>query len=188
MGLTPSADRPLRQYSRGMLQRVGIAQALVNDPDLVFLDEPMLGLDPVGRYEVRRIILGLRERGTTLCFSTHVLSDAESLCDRVAVLNQGKLHGLGQLDELLELRASTQEILTTGVAPERLGALGPRVQAVRRAGDTVALQVASGELYVVIGQLRELQATILSVTPVRASLEDYFFEAFGTVKQPERMD
>ena len=86
------------------------------------------------------------------------------------------------------LRASTQEILTTGVAPERLEALGPRVRAVRRAGDTVALQVAPGDLYAVIGQLRELQAVILSVTPVRASLEDYFFEAFGTVKQPERMD
>ena len=185
VGLTPVAGRALRHFSRGMLQRVGIAQALINDPDLVFLDEPMLGLDPVGRHEVRRIILDLRERGKTVCFSTHILSDVESLCDRVAVLNEGKLHGLGRLDELLELKTSSLEVLVSAVSPEFLDSLGAEIQGHHTAGDKVAIEVAPDRLYALMERLEAQQAAVLSVTPVRASLEDYFFEAFGTQKKSE---
>ena len=95
VGLSGSADVQLRKFSKGMLQRVGIAQAILHDPQVVFLDEPMSGLDPVGRREVRDIILELKNQGRTIFFSTHILSDAEMLCDRVAVLVGGKLQGVG---------------------------------------------------------------------------------------------
>ena len=187
-GLEAVADRALRNFSRGMLQRVGVAQALINQPDLVFLDEPMLGLDPVGRHEVRRIILDLREQGKTVCFSTHILSDVESLCDRVAILNQGKLHGLGQLDEILALEVSAQEVVVGGATPALLEATGRLTAGVREAGDKVALQVKSENLFPLFDAVQEQHGQVLSVTPVRASLEDYFFEKFGTQKLPDRTD
>lgn len=93
--------KQLRQYSKGMLQRIGIAQALINDPDLVFLDEPMSGLDPTGRFQVREIILALKREGKTIFFNSHILSDVEVICDRIAILDQGELICVGNLDELL---------------------------------------------------------------------------------------
>lgn len=103
VGLAQSAakKKQLRQYSKGMLQRIGMAQALINDPDLVFLDEPMSGLDPMGRYQIREIILSLKEQGKTIFFNSHVLSDVELICDRVAILAQGELICMGSLNELL---------------------------------------------------------------------------------------
>jgi ABC-2 type transport system ATP-binding protein len=103
VGLPKSAavKKQLRQYSKGMLQRIGMAQALINDPDLVFLDEPMSGLDPLGRYQMREIILSLKKQGKTVFFNSHVLSDVEKICDRVAILAQGELISMGTLDELL---------------------------------------------------------------------------------------
>ena len=94
--------KPLRQYSKGMLQRVGLAQALINDPDIVFLDEPMSGLDPTGRYRVREVILSLKSQGKTIFFNSHILSDVEMICDRVAILAQGRLICSGRLEELLD--------------------------------------------------------------------------------------
>jgi ABC-2 type transport system ATP-binding protein len=185
VGMTTAADRALRHFSRGMLQRIGVAQALINDPDLVFLDEPMLGLDPVGRFEVRRIILELRERGKTVCFSTHILSDVESLCDRVAILNQGKLHGLGQLDEILPLKTSEMEVVVATASPALLAAAKALAGGVREAGDKVAFQVDPARLHDLIDIVRTHRGQVLSVNPVRPSLEDYFFETFGTQKQPE---
>ena len=103
VGLSKSDARKkqLRRYSKGMLQRVGMAQALINDPELVFLDEPMSGLDPVGRYQMRKIILSLKEQGKTIFFNSHILSEVEQICDRVAILAQGELICAGSLDELL---------------------------------------------------------------------------------------
>src|SRR6202522_3605604 len=111
VGLAGSADVQLRKFSKGMLQRVGIAQAILHDPQVVFLDEPRSGLDPVGRREVRDIILGLKREGRTVFFSTHILSDAEMLCDRVAVLVGGKLQGVGAPNEMVPVQAGTMEIL-----------------------------------------------------------------------------
>ena len=187
-GLQPAAGTALRHYSRGMLQRVGLAQALINDPELVFLDEPMLGLDPVGRYEVRRIILELREQGKTVCFSSHVLSDVEALCDRVGILNQGKLHGLGQLDEILSLEATAMEVLVGGAGDGLLDSVKGIVAGVREAGDKVTFQVELEKLHELLARVRDHQGKLLSAVPVRMSLEDYFYETFGTKKLPERTD
>src|SRR3954451_713506 len=110
--------RQLRKYSKGMLQRVGLAQSLINDPEIVFLDEPMSGLDPVGRREIRELIAGLREKGTTVFMSTHILSDIEALCDEVAILRGGKLAASGSLDSLLSTdnESRTLEISVQNVA------------------------------------------------------------------------
>ena len=103
VGLEQSAarEKQLRQYSKGMLQRIGMAQALINDPEVVFLDEPMSGLDPLGRYQIREIILSLKAQGKTIFFNSHVLSDVEKICDRVAILARGELLCIGSLQELL---------------------------------------------------------------------------------------
>lgn len=100
VGMTQAANTQLRKYSKGMLQRIGVAQALVNDPEIVFLDEPMSGLDPVGRHQLREIILDLKREGKTIFFNTHILSDVELLCDRVGILNQGKLVASGKVHDL----------------------------------------------------------------------------------------
>src|ERR687893_538814 len=119
-----SWDKQLRKFSKGMLQRVGLAQALVNDPSIVFLDEPMSGLDPVGRREVRDLIASLRTRGTTVFFCSHILADIEVLCDRAAVLRKGRLAHVGRLEELRQIDGGRpMELTISGVAdPARLAA------------------------------------------------------------------
>src|SRR5579872_4576847 len=111
VGLTAAADVQLRKFSKGMLQRVGLAQAILHDPQVVFLDEPMSGLDPVGRREVRDIMLRLKQQGRTVFFSTHILSDAEMLCDRVAVLAGGKLQGIGAPGQTVSFSVQGMEII-----------------------------------------------------------------------------
>jgi len=185
VGLTEAADIALRFFSRGMLQRVGIAQALVNDPELVFLDEPMLGLDPVGRREVRDLILRLGAAGKTVCFSTHVLPDVESVCSRVAILNRGRLHGLGTLGEILKIHVQASEVLVSGFSAALVEALRRLTDGVRVAGDKLSATVPDEQLYTVIDCVRQQGGRLLAVNPVRASLEDYFFEQFGTEKVPE---
>ena len=124
----PSPDMSrLRRFSKGMVQRAGIAQALINDPDVVFLDEPMTGLDPIGRREVRDLVLQLREEKKTVFFSTHILSDAETLCDRVAILNRGQLQGCGELRQILSLGASATELILENPPEAVLEELRPLV-------------------------------------------------------------
>jgi ABC-2 type transport system ATP-binding protein len=172
VGLTQAANLQLRKFSKGMLQRVGIAQAILHDPNVVFLDEPMSGLDPIGRREVRDIILQLKREGRTVFFSTHILSDAEMLCDRVGVLVGGKLQGVGAPGDIVSLEVKAMEILTDlpagAVLPRSLAAYGTS------SGQRYRLQVPEGGLYSALDQLRDLGARILSVTPVRPTLEDYF--------------
>lgn len=115
VGLEDSTDKQLRKYSKGMLQRIGIAQALINDPEFLILDEPMSGLDPMGRKEVRDIILGLKAEGKTVIFSSHILSDVESICDRVGILIKGKLQFLESMDTLLNLEVESIEITASGL-------------------------------------------------------------------------
>jgi ABC-2 type transport system ATP-binding protein len=177
VGLSDAANVQLRKFSKGMLQRAGIAQAILHDPKVVFLDEPMSGLDPIGRREVRDIIQELKQRGCTVFFSTHILSDAEMLCDRVAVLVGGKLQGVGAPAELMSVEVHGMEILfevrDTSLLPPALTAGATPI------GQRYQIQVPEAELYGVIDQLRAAQARILSVTPVRPSLEDYFFRLVG---------
>ena len=185
VGLKEAGDSALRHFSRGMLQRVGIAQALINDPALLFLDDPMLGLDPVGRREVRDMILELRHQGKTIVFSTHILSDVEALCDRVAILNRGRLHGLGHLDTLLKMKAKAHEVLISEPSEALVAGLQKIAGAVHRAGDKVNATVAPDQLFAVIDCVRQNGGRLLAITPVQSSLEDYFFETFGTEKVPE---
>ena len=177
VGLAGAADLQLRKFSKGMLQRAGIAQAILHDPQVVFLDEPMSGLDPIGRREVRDIILELKQQGRTVFFSTHILSDAEMLCDRVAVLVQGKLHGVGSHGEIVSIEVHGMEILFEGHAGRALpAALTGRAEKI---GGRYRIQVPEAGLYSTLDELRGCDARILSVAPVRPTLEDYFLRVAG---------
>lgn len=172
VGLSAAADVQLRKFSKGMLQRAGVAQAILHDPRVVFLDEPMSGLDPVGRREVRDIILELKNQGRTVFFSTHILSDAEMLCDRVAVLVGGKLQGTGSPEEIVTIEVRGMEILfemrDARPLPTSLGREASHI------GDRYRIQVPEADLYSALDKLRDCRARILSVQPLRPTLEDYF--------------
>jgi ABC-2 type transport system ATP-binding protein len=175
VGLETARKIQLRKYSKGMLQRVGLAQAILHDPRVVILDEPMSGLDPLGRREVRDIILELKREGRTVLFSTHILSDAEMLCDRVGVIAGGKLRGVGAPDEIVGIQAHGMEILfeLLGVAastPRSAALLGTAM----KTGNRYRMHVEESELYATLDQLRETGARILSVTQMKASLEEFF--------------
>src|SRR5271157_4100318 len=156
VGLETARKIQLRKYSKGMLQRVGLAQAILHDPQVVILDEPMSGLDPLGRREVRDIILELKKKGRTVLFSTHILSDAEMLCDRVGVIVGGKLRGVGAPGEIVGMKAHGMEILF------ELPASGTSAAAIvakaTKTGDRYRLQVSEEELYGALEQLRAVGA------------------------------
>lgn len=174
VGLADAGNVQLRKFSKGMLQRVGIAQAIIHDPQIIFLDEPMSGLDPVGRREVRDIILDLKRQGRTVFFSTHILSDAEMLCDRVAVLLGGKLQGVGAPGEIVSMKVYGMEIFFE----MRDGSLLPTALAghATKIGERYRIEVPEEQLYPALEQLRSCQARILAVTPLRPTLEDYFLK------------
>lgn len=176
--------RPLRQYSKGMLQRVGLAQALVNDPELVILDEPMSGLDPVGRRDVRETILELRDQGRTVVFSSHILSDAELLCSRVGILAKGRLVASGTLSELTGSERRGAEIVVTGLADAAVDRIRPSVGRVNRIDDgRYSIEVdANVRPETVVAEIAVLGATLVSVTPLGASLEAVFMKALGTAQ------
>jgi ABC-2 type transport system ATP-binding protein len=176
VGLSRSADAPLRRYSKGMLQRVGLAQALVNEPELVFMDEPMSGLDALGRRMARDIIVDLKRKGCTVFFSTHILSDAEALCDSVALLRGGRLLRVGRLDEILQIDVTHLEVLASGVDEPTLRRIGLAEGAKHAMGERWRLEIASGGLGGAVQELEKAGGRILSVSPVRQSLEDYFFQ------------
>jgi ABC-2 type transport system ATP-binding protein len=177
VGLERSADLALRRFSKGMVQRAGLAQALVNDPELVILDEPMSGLDPIGRRLVRNIILDLKKAGKTILFSTHILTDAETLCDRVGVLRAGHLVDVGRLADILRLDVAHMEILMSGVDPARLSV--PGLHGYHTVGERHRLEVDEKALGAAIRAIEEAGGSILGVQPVRQSLEDYFFKEMG---------
>src|SRR6266704_1403849 len=176
VGLETVGKIQLRKYSKGMLQRAGMAQAILHDPKVVILDEPMSGLDPIGRREVRDIILGLKHEGKTVMFSTHILSDAEMLCDRVGVIVGGKLRGVGAPGQIVDMKTQGMEILF-----ELPGAnSAPLLSKATRTGDRYRLQMAEEELYGAIEQLRGAGARILSVSQVKATLEEFFMNLVET--------
>jgi ABC-2 type transport system ATP-binding protein len=173
----------LRKFSKGMLQRVGLAQALVNDPVIVFLDEPMSGLDPVGRREVRDLIAGLRNEGKTVFMNSHILSDIEVLCDRVAILKRGRLAHVGQLDELRRGAAGTAtdrfEVVITGTAAEKLAAelTNQTHFKITTTPSGLRVEVPDQELIdELISALRRTGGKLVSVQPIRQSLEDLFVD------------
>src|SRR5213595_3464161 len=170
VGLETAGKIQLRKYSKGMLQRAGMAQAILHDPKVVILDEPMSGLDPIGRREVRDIILELKKDGKTVMFSTHILSDAEMLCDRVGVIVGGKLRGVGAPGTLVNMKTLGMEILFELTKQSNV----PLLSSATRTGECYRLQVPEQELYGAIEQLRGAGARILSVSQVKATLEEFF--------------
>lgn len=174
VGLKDAGGTQLRKFSKGMLQRVGIAQAIIHEPKVVFFDEPMSGLDPMGRREVRDLMDQLRQEGKTVFFSTHILSDAEALCDRVAIINLGELQGVGAVADLTSSVQNNVEIIWQGTAvPQTLRALGAECHV---AGDTVRAIVREANQEAAIEALRRERVRLISIVPVRTSLEDYFMQ------------
>ncbi len=174
VGLPDAGRVQLRKFSKGMLQRVGIAQAILHDPKVVFFDEPMSGLDPMGRREVRDLMEQLKHEGKTVFFSTHILSDAEALCDHVAIINKGELQGVGAVAELTSSLDSKVELVWQGPAvPAALRTLGAECHVT---GDTVRAVLPEADQEAAIDAVRRDQLRLISVTPVRTSLEDYFMQ------------
>src|SRR5436309_5944527 len=174
VGLPDVGGVQLRKFSKGMLQRVGIAQAIIHDPKVVFFDEPMSGLDPMGRREVRDLMEQLKGEGKTVFFSTHILADAEALCDRVAIIHKRESRGVGAVAELTSSVHGHVEMVWQGaVVPASLRALGADCHVT---GDTVRAVLPEDKQDTAIEVLRRERLRLISVTPVRASLEDYFVQ------------
>jgi ABC-2 type transport system ATP-binding protein len=172
VGLLDAGGMQLRKFSKGMLQRVGIAQAILHEPKVLFFDEPMSGLDPMGRREVRDLMEELKQQGKTVFFSTHILSDAESLCDRVAIIHLGELRGVGAVADLTSSVEGKVEIVWHGSSvPDSLKSLTSEYLLT---GDTVRALVREANQDAAIDALRREGLRIISVTPVRTSLEEYF--------------
>ena len=180
VGLADARKLQLRKFSKGMVQRIGIAQAIINDPEVVFLDEPMSGLDPLGRMDVRKIILDLKARGVTVFFSSHILPDVEAICDRIAILNKGKLQQAGTLDEILKMKIEGHEAILARGSEDMLSFLRGCCDDVRPMGDRLQVRVRNQEQ---MRRLLSLTSThgleLISLNPIRPSLEEYFQSAVG---------
>jgi ABC-2 type transport system ATP-binding protein len=169
-----AAGLQLRKFSRGMLQRVGLAQALINDPALVILDEPLGGLDPIGRKEIRDIILGLRDAGKTVVFTSHILQDIEMICRRVAIIVGGRILSQGRLSDLVSEKVLFTEITVSGVPEAELAARGP---CVAEPGGRVMVKVADeADVEAVLETVRARKARIHSLVPRTQTLEDIFVD------------
>lgn len=176
-----SWNKQLRKFSKGMLQRTGLAQSLINEPEIVFMDEPMSGLDPIGRREIRELIAELRNKGTTVFMSTHILSDIEALCDNVAILRKGKLSATGKLDDLLTAHGEEQsfEINIKGVSAETLqnslaNLVGSNVVSKPNGAN---IQVADeADIEKVLQEMKKAGGKLVSIQPVKQSLEELFVE------------
>lgn len=173
----------LRKFSKGMLQRIGIAQAMLNDPQVVLLDEPMSGLDPVGRRDVRNLIMQMKAQGKTVFFSTHILSDAESLCDRVAILGRGKLMGVGKIADLLRRESGYEAVLECPDAATREALAKIAGRPSLESGGHVRLELAEDRVNELLALCATGRAHLLSLNAQRISLEDYFVEVLEKSSQ-----
>jgi ABC-2 type transport system ATP-binding protein len=192
VGLEKSASVQLRKFSRGMLQRIGIAQALVNDPELVILDEPLSGLDPVGRKEIRNIILDLRNQGRTVIFSSHVLSDVEAICDRVGILLQGKLQRIERLDAFLNIEVESVELAASGLDEMGISAIESLGGQIMNVGNKTVVGISDvrspggeGMLTNTMAVIRESGAKLISITSQTRSLEDLFTASDSAEEEAE---
>ncbi len=180
VGLTQARTRQLRKFSKGMLQRIGLAQAIIHDPELIILDEPMSGLDPIGRKQVRDVILSLRDQGKTVFFSTHIIPDVEMICDRVGIVVKGKLLASGRVDELVSGNTRSVEIVCEGLAPDQVSLVAPDAARVLTRGRQclIALPVPD-RLEEVLTGIRRHGGRLISVIPQKGSLEDLFLSQTG---------
>jgi ABC-2 type transport system ATP-binding protein len=182
VGLTRARGQSLKKFSKGMLQRAGLAQALMNDPELVVLDEPMSGLDPIGRKEVRDLILELRDAGKTVFFSTHILSDVEAITDRVAIVARGQLQAHGTPAELVSKTLQGVDVIVRLAAPE-VAALTAGAARVRRVGEELALTLgAEIDVDAWIARAHAAGAKIVQITPRHETLEDLFVREVAEAK------
>jgi ABC-2 type transport system ATP-binding protein len=178
VGLEHVASLQLRKFSRGMLQRIGLAQALINDPSLVFLDEPLGGLDPLGRKEIRDVIVRLKGEGKTVFLSSHILQDIEMICDRVAILVEGHIINQGPLQDLISEKVKVTEITISGIGPEDLRDLGEHYSA---QGGRILLKVFEEEkIATILQMIQTKKGKVHSLIPRTETLEDLFV---GAVKQ-----
>ena len=178
VGLEQSAGIQLRKFSRGMLQRIGLAQALINDPSLVFLDEPLGGLDPLGRKEIRDVIIRLKEEGKTVFLSSHILQDIEMICDRVAILVAGKIINLGALQDMISEKVSVTEITISGLQTSDCQDLGECYSA--QEGRILLKVFEEEKIPDVLRLIQTKKGKIHSLIPRMETLEDLFV---GAVKQ-----
>jgi ABC-2 type transport system ATP-binding protein len=180
VGLTPFRDKQLRTFSKGMLQRIGLAQALLNDPALVFLDEPTSGLDPVGRRLVRDIIADLKRRGTTIFLNSHLLSEVEITCDRVAFIKHGEVIRVSELKTLVN-GATSVTVRAHGLTPQVLAGLGKWGKDLRADGNQITLTVADESALPALNRYLVAQnVEVYALTPQHLSLEDLFIQIVGT--------
>jgi ABC-2 type transport system ATP-binding protein len=175
LGLADSAGKPLRKFSKGMLQRLGIAQALIHNPEVLFLDEPMSGLDPLGRREVRDLIVGLRARSKTIFFSSHILTDVEAMCDRVAILNRGRLAESGRLSEILKSRGNQSEAVVSGIGETALAEMRAFATSVSPTPEGARVLLPDDQAIArLVDITHHAGGRIVSINPVRESLEELF--------------
>jgi ABC-2 type transport system ATP-binding protein len=190
VGLAHAVDRPIGRFSKGMTQRIGLAQALLHDPELLILDEPMSGLDPIGRKQVRDLIVEERKRGKTILFTSHILSDVELLCDRVAIFHRGKVTAYGALSELLKPEVRRTEVELEGTSDalvrelEGLGARIAREEGRRTARVRVTMPGEEGAKRVLALALAQ-DARIVEVHESRETLEDLFLRDSGLAAHKE---
>jgi ABC-2 type transport system ATP-binding protein len=176
VGMTSRADRPMGAYSKGMLQRIGLAQALLGDPKLLVLDEPMSGLDPVGRRDVRDIILARARAGTTIFFSSHIIPDVEALCDRVAIVVDGTIRAVGSVSDLVPHETKSFEVTFTGMDLDRIST--PLITHHVRS-DATWVRVATEDRDALIDELSRGGARLASLNPIRINLEDLLMEHYA---------
>jgi ABC-2 type transport system ATP-binding protein len=178
VGLTEARFRPLRKFSKGMLQRIGLAQALIHDPELVILDEPMSGLDPVGRKDVRDIILSLRDQGKTVFFSTHIISDVEMICDRVGILAKGTMLAVGRIEDLVSRHATQSvEVVCEGVLANSIPLIKDAAIRVLQRGSRCWMSLPGQQkLEDVLAAIRQAGGRLVSVIPHKGTLEELFLE------------
>ena len=186
VGLRHAIDRPIGKFSKGMMQRVGLAQALLHDPELLVLDEPMSGLDPLGRKEIRDLVLRLRSEGKTIFMNTHILADVEMLCDRVAIIARGRIVDEGQVDGLLDDGERVVDVVLAGLEPDVAVELESRFEArLRGLGDRIELRIDEKHVDAVLKQALTGGARVVSVTPHRESLEAVFLSALKAGERQE---
>ena len=186
VGLAHAADARLRTYSKGMLQRIGIAQAIVHDPDIVFLDEPMSGLDPIGRKEIRDLILRLNGEGKTIFMNTHILSDVEMLCHRVAILVKGKIRYVGSSEEFLASEERAADVVLARLPADVVTSIEERFGVeMRGQGDHVEIRVPEKDVADLLRLALDTGSEIVSVTPHRVSLEAIFLNAVHAGSQQD---
>ncbi len=187
VGITPQKNKLIKHCSKGMLQRLGLAQALINDPDLLILDEPMSGLDPLGRKEVRDIILYLKSQGKTIIFSTHILSDVETVCDRVGIILNGTMKHCGPLDQLLAPKIQLFEICARHVPQNTVQQFHKKGFSIIERGSELFIKAREVDAYEIISILLNNNGTLLSFTPIKETLEDIYLteiRSLGEFKNP----